>query len=96
MNVKNHKAHDYVRQQNGSIRAQNEGPLIASVNQMLGEYNSDFLEIVRRKKRVKDKTAGNFRYTVYRVPLIVFINVNFSSLLLCYFAKRKAQNVANR
>ena len=75
MNVKNHKAHDYVRQQNGSIRAQNEGPLIASVNQMLGEYNSDFLEIVRRKKRVKDKTAGNFRYTVYRVPLIVFINV---------------------
>ena len=93
--MKKHKSHDYVRQHNGSIRAQNEGPLISSVNQMLGEYNSDFLEIVRRKKRVKDKTAGNFGYTVYRIPLIVLINIILSSLLLCYFAKRKAENVAN-
>ena len=54
MNVKTHKDHTYVR--SGSVRT--EGPRIAAVNHMLGEYQTDFVELVKRKSRVKDSTAG--------------------------------------
>ena len=61
MNVKKHKDYEYVSSENrNSIRAKMEGPKIAAVNQMLGEYSTDFLEIVKRKKRVKDQTASRF------------------------------------
>ena len=60
MNVKKHKDYDYIRQKQGCIRAQNEGPRVCAINQMMGEYNTDFVELVKRKKRVSDRTAGKW------------------------------------
>ena len=64
MNVKKHMDHEYVRHQTGLDRPRNEGPRIAAVNQMLGEYQTDFIELVKRKARVKDRTAIHFSFAI--------------------------------
>ena len=80
MNVKKHKDYEYVSSENrNSIRAKMEGPKIAAVNQMLGEYSTDFLEIVKRKKRVKDQTAS--RFSILEVMIQLF-SVHFSFAIL--------------
>lgn len=89
MNVKKHKDYDYVRYNQNSIRTQMEGPRIAAVNQMLGEYNTDFVELVKRKNRVKDRTAGSFSI------FYIFIKIVFSSFFICDITKRQTQNDAN-
>lgn len=79
MNVKTHKDHSYVRKNTGSV--QTEGPRIAAVNHMLGEYQTDFVELVKRKSTVKDRTAGEL-YTINRFLCNKLNLVHFSFAIL--------------
>lgn len=80
MNVKSHKDHTYVRKNSGSVRT--EGPRVAAVNHMLGEYQTDFVELVKRKSRVKDATAGKL-FIINELK----IQLQFSAFQFCNFAK---------
>lgn len=56
--------HEFLRYQVDSDRPRSEGPKVAACNQMLGEYQTDFIELVKRKKRVRDRTAIHFSFAI--------------------------------
>ena len=67
LNVKKHLNHTYKRATSQCVKA--EGPRIAGSNHLMGEFSTNWVEIISRKASVNDKTASKL-FIIYLLFLI--------------------------
>ena len=72
LNVKKHLNHTYKRATSQSVKT--EGPRIAGSNHLMGEFSTNWVEIISRKASVKDKTASKL-FIIYLLFLITIIHL---------------------